>query len=766
MPLAVGSRLGPYEIVAKLGAGGMGEVWRARDPRLEREVAIKLVRGDGLDESRRRRFEHEARAVGRVQHPNLLVVHDVGEHEGEPFLVTELVAGETLRERIERGPLALDEALALAREIALGLGAAHAAGLVHRDLKPENVIVTAEFRVKLLDFGLAKSVGAAAGEGERDARTWTQLTEPGLVVGTCGYMAPEQVRGEWVDQRADLFALGAILHELLSGRAPFARAAPLESLTAILAEPAPRLPPGVPPAVARVVERCLEKEPGRRCASAEELVEALEAARGPAAARAAAGESAPRSVAVLPFRGLAGGAENEELGLGIADAIVTELAAARALVVRPTAAILRFRGREVEPRAAGRELGVDAVLDGHFQRAGSRLRVTLQLVETASAQPLWATKIDGSLDDPFRLQDEIAHRVAGALAGELARRPSRAERAAPAAGAYEYYLRGRAHLARESLSAANEAVDALEAAVAADPRFALGWAGLADAYLMLHLEFDPDDDWYRRAEAACARALELDPALPEGRYLRGRLAWSTRGGWDHAAALRECAAAVAARPGLHEAWHRLGTVLCHVSLFDASSACFARAYSINPRDYSSYAIWGFCRLLELRLDEALEISDRVWAETPSPWVAYQRLQCRIHLGRRREAEELTLAACRQFPASPLLVSLRALLAALAGDAAEARRGIEQVERNRRALNHYHHAQYEVATSLAHLGEREAALAQLGEAARNGFPCFDFFARDPLLEPLRGEPGFADLLAGLEREKAGYAGLWAELGVAL
>ena len=760
MPLAIGSRVGPYEIVARLGAGGMGEVWRARDPRLEREVAIKVVREGTLDRERRQRFEHEARAIGRLQHPNLLVVHDVGEHEGSPYLVTEVLEGATLRELLARPPRALEEVLSWSEAIARGLKAAHARGVVHRDLKPENVLVTADGGLKLLDFGLAKLIETDEGASSGEERTWTQLTAPGIVLGTCAYMAPEQVRGQPVDARADLFAFGAILYELLTGRAPFQRSAPLESLAAILVEPAPPLPANVPAAVAHIVARCLEKDPARRYASADELLTALDAARQ-APARAA---NDARSVAVLPFRNLSAPEGGDELGLGIADAIVTELAAARALVVRPTAAILRFRDRSVAPDEAGRELGVDAIVDGRFQRSGNRLRVTVQLVETATSRPLWATKIDASLEDPFRMQDEISRRVADALAGELAPRAESALRAAPAAGAYELYLRGRAHLAREDLANANLGVDLLEATVRADDRFALGWAALADAYLMIHLEFDPEDVWYQRAEAACARALELEPELPEGRYLRGRLAWSIPGRWDHGLALAECAAAVAARPGLHEAWHRLGTVLCHVSLFEESSACFARAHGINPLDYSSYAVWGFCHLLRFELDEALAISDRVWSETPSPWVGYQRILCRIHLDRIDEAERATDAACRQFPASPLVLSLRALLAALRGDAAETRRQIEIVERNRRALNHYHHAQYEVARSLARIGEPAAALAQLTEAARNGFPCVGFFARDPLLEPLRSVPGFAELLAALERERDGYRRQWREMRV--
>jgi tetratricopeptide (TPR) repeat protein len=441
---------------------------------------------------------------------------------------------------------------------------------------------------------------------------------------------------------------------------------------------------------------------------------------------------------------------------------VTELAAARSLVVRPTAAIVRYVEGEVEPERAGRELGVDAVVDGRFQRAGDRLRVTVQLIEIDGGRPLWADKIDSSLSDPFRMQDEISRRVAAALAAELeapVRRPVR-----PAADAYELYLRGRAHLARESLADARRAVELLEGAVRADARFALGWAALADAYLMLALEFEPGADHHERAEAACTRALELDADLPEGRYLRGRMAWSERGGWDHARCLAECAVAVAGRPGLHEAWHRLGTVLAHVSLLDAAPLCFARAHEINPHDLSSYEIWGFSRLLRFELEPALAMSDEVWREAPSAWAAYQRGLCRLHLGREGDAEEAVASGLRRFPGSPLVESLAALLAALRGDAGEARRRIASVHENRLAINHYHHAQYELARTLAHLGELGPGFAELEAAAVTGFPCLDFFRRDPLLAPLRSGPQWTSFEARLEREQAGFRRLWSSLAV--
>ena len=771
MTLAAGSRLGPYEILAKLGEGGMGVVYRAHDERLGREVAIKVLPSEVAgDPERRQRFEHEARATGRVNHPNLLAIYDLGEHEGVLYLVTELLDGATLRTRLGEGLPPRESVLGWARGILDGLAAAHARGIVHRDLKPENLFLTSDGRIKILDFGLAKLVESTASPLAA-TRTWTRMTGSGHIVGTVGYMAPEQVRGATVDARTDLFAFGAILYELLSGRRAFQRESPFDTLAAILTESPAPLGADVAPPLARLVERCLEKDPARRFQSAFDLALALDALAGAVPVPIAPASASPRTgavtVAVLAFRDLAAEPSGAELGIGLADAIITELAAAKALLVRPTSATLRYREAPATPEQVGRELGVDAVVEGCFQRAGSRLRVTVQLVAVGDGRSLWAAKIDTALDDVFRVQDEISRRVADALAGELA--PSGAgpaTRSRPAAEAQELYLRGRGHLAREALEESNAAIEDFEEAVAADPGFALAWAGLADAYLSVYLDFDPDPRWFARAEAACERALALDSALPEARYLRGRIAWSTQGGWNHRLALSECAAAVTARPGLHEAWHRLGTVLCHVSLLEESAACFARAHAINPDDLASYAIFGFCRFLQLRTVEALSINEEVWAKAPSTWVAYQSTLCLIHLGRLGDAERLAEVAARRFPGSPLLLSTRALLAALAGKGEEARREIAAVEQNRRALNHYHHAQYEIATSLAQLGASREALTELTAAALNGFPCADFFARDPLLEPLRIEPGFAQLLAELEAGRLGYQALWRQLAIAV
>jgi TolB-like protein/Tfp pilus assembly protein PilF len=773
MSLPAGTRLGPYEVVSPLGAGGMGEVYRARDTRLGRHVAVKVLpAGVSADKDRLRRFEQEARAASALNHPNILTIHDVGTEDAAPYVVSELLEGETLRDRMGRGSLSPARALEFAVEIARGLAAAHAEGIVHRDLKPENVFVTRDGRVKILDFGLAK-LRQPAGDPLASRAPTIASTEPGVVLGTVGYMSPEQVRGQETDHRSDIFALGAVLYEMLSGRRAFRGDSAIETMTAILQEDPPDLgaaAAGLPAGVEKILRRCLAKDAGERMQDARDLAFVLEALGGAAPAPAETAEHAGarrKSVAVLPFKDLARDPRNAHLGVGLADATITELALVRSLLVRPTAAVLKYQDAALDPQQAGRELGVDAVADGSFQRSGSRLRVTVQLVATAGGKSLWGGKIDATMDDLFGMQDEVSRRIAEALEIELSpgdeRRMAKAPR--PGGKAYELYLKGRYLLfADTNLADLNAAIERLEEAREADPGSALAILGLADAYTRMGFSFDPDGDWYERAHALCAEALALDPEIPEGRYLRGRLLWNPRSGFDHAAALREFLAAASGRPNLVEAHHSAAMVMMHVSLLEEATAGFERALAINPEDQFAE----LHRVLSLYFrglyGEARALTEEILPRAGSPWAPYQLAMCHLRLGETADAARVIERAARRFPGDVLFHSLRAVIAAREGDRPRALEQVDLIVKNRKAFGHYHHAQYDVACVHALLGDTNASVEWLTDSARNGFPCVDFFARDPFLEELAGAPAFHRLLEELGAERDGYRRLCEEAGV--
>ena len=778
MTLSPGTRLGPYEILGSLGTGGMGEVYRARDSRLDRDVAVKVLPEPlAADAEALARFEREAKAVAALSHPNILAIHDVGTHEGVRYAVTELLEGRTLREHLEGSGVGPRKAIDYALQVVSGLAAAHERGIVHRDLKPENVFVTRDGRVKVLDFGLARVLEPQSFEGVTKAPTVAGGTQPGTVLGTVGYMSPEQVRGQSVDQRSDIFSFGAVFYEMLAGRRAFRADSAVETMNAILTEEPPDFVVSesrpVPPGLDRIVRRCLEKDPSHRFQSARDLgfaIEALSAAASesqphpPAPAESGDAAGSRRSIAVLLFKDLARDPGNAHLGLGLADATITELATVKSLLVRPTAAILRYQDRTVDPQEAGRELNVDAVVDASFQRAGSRLRVTVQLVRTSDGRSLWGAKIDTSLDDIFEMQDHVSRKIAEALEVELT--PSEERRlghfSRPAGRAYELYLKGRTLLFRETLESCNAAIESFEQARDADPGFALAWAGLAAAYARMELAFEPERDWLERAEAMCEKALSIDPALPEGRYLKGEFLWSPRYRFDHAGAIREILAAIAGRPSLAEAHDRLCVILDHVSMFEEAIQHSRQALAIYPEDAVAETHLGLANFHAGRYEEALRLTESSSSRSPGAWTFHQLVDCQIRLGRLAPAAETVERKSRQFPNEVLFYPARGVIAAIERDVPRARQYMQLSIQNRKAFRHYHHAQYDIACIHALLGERDESLRWLADAAHNGFPCYGFFEIDPLLESIRGEERFRGLMAELREECAGYRRLYDEL----
>jgi serine/threonine-protein kinase len=529
----------------------MGEVYRARDTRLGRDVAIKVLPAEfAADAERLRRFEQEAKAVAALDHPNILAIHDVGTHVGSPYLVTELLEGETLHERLRGGGLPVRKAVETAVQIAQGLAAAHEKGIIHRDLKPANVFVTKDGHVKLLDFGLAKLETLRAAQEPAKATTVVGATEAGTTLGTVGYMSPEQVRGQAVDHRTDIFSFGCVLYEILAGRSPFRRDTAPDTTSAILHDEPAALPAGVPGPLGKIVNGCLEKRPEDRFSSAHDLALALLALEGGfsrerpsggsgSAARFVETRTAPAetvvseqtSIVVLPFASLSADPENEYFADGVTEDIINALTELEQLRVVSRTSAFAYKHKDLDVRRLGEELNVDLVMEGSVRRAGSRLRITAQLITVADGCHLWSERYDREMTDVFAIQDEIARAVVEALKIKLAVRAD-APLVKPHTDnldAYTLYLKGRYFLGKRGESLPR-ALDCFAKAVEQDASYALAHAGIADAYsLLAWYGFMAPADVMPRAKAAATTALGIDDTLPEAHaslaYVRMHFDW-------------------------------------------------------------------------------------------------------------------------------------------------------------------------------------------------------------------------------------------------
>jgi serine/threonine-protein kinase len=743
MAFPAGARLGPYEIHSLLGAGGMGEVYRARDPRLGRDVAIKVLPASfAADPARLARFEQEARTVAALSHPNILAVFDIGVG-AHAYLVTELLEGETLRATIERGPLGLTRTAELALQLTAGLAAAHGRGIVHRDLKPENIFLTNDGLVKILDFGLAK---AAAQAGPHDEVTRASDTLAGIIVGTVGYMAPEQVRGEPADPRSDLFALGTILYEMVSGRRAFHGQSPADTMSAVLRDEPPDLtvPAATPPALARIIRRCLDKDPDGRFQAARDVRFALESMADAPPEAAAAKRAREQSIAVLPFATAGADADSQYFGDGLAEELINALARVPGLRIAARTSAFRFRGSDLDVREIGNRLGVASVLEGSVRRAGNRLRITAQLIDVADGYHAWSARYDREMVDVFAIQDDIVEAIVQALTPAPAGAPRPVvKRPTRNVEAYEVYLKGRHYWHQRSPATMQTAIRLFEQAIALDPEHPLAHAGLADCYAIYRgAGWFTADKAQPRAREAIERAMALGPELAEVQFAQALHAFYFERHWR--ASIDHLQRAIAINPRLAEARSYLGVCLACDGRVAEAIAAGLDACELEPLSPFVHYVHATSLNIMGRFAEAEASARHVLDLQPDAQVARPALAAALNgLDRFDEAiaaAELLLTWSRAVRS----MAQAGLTYARAGRAADAKRLLAELDE--RANRGEYIAPFGALTIQVGLGD-EPEIERLLEAcvADRTPPLSIAAACGPFLGGYRGNPGISRLI---------------------
>jgi len=778
----IGQTLGHYRIVEKVGEGGMGVVYRAQDVRLERDVALKVLRTGVLaDEGARKRFRKEALALSKLNHPNIATVHDFDTQGGLDFLTMEFVVGEPLSHKTQAGPLPEKEIVSLGTQMAAALEAAHEHEIVHRDLKPGNIMITPKGQVKLLDFGLAKVVQPVAAMTTADT-----LNETVEVAGTVPYMAPEQLQGESVDARSDFFSFGAVLYEMATGQRPF-REKTLTRLTdAILhqASVSPRaLNARISPELERVILKCLEKQPEHRYQSAKEIVADLRrlASGSQSIAPSATPAKAPygskglkaasigvlvvvalallspmswrgrlfspgaaaqvRSLAVLPLENFSRDPDQDFFADGMTEALITDLSKISALRVISRTSVMQYKGAKKPLPQIARELQVDAVIEGSVERAGDRVRITAQLIDAVNDKHLWAERYDRDVGDVLLLQGEISRTIADEIrikltpqqGTQLAKNP----RVDPQV--QEDYLKGRYHLNKGSEEEIRKGIQFFEDVLTRNPKDARGYAGLADSYVALSDSYVAPSEILPKAKATSLKALELDDNLAEAHTSSGVVRFLYD--WDWAGAEIEFKRAIELNPSSADAHVWYGVFLAQMDRGSEAIAELKRAEALDPLSLSVHVNAGWVYYLMRQNEQAIEqwrkaldLEPQFAVSHSAIWVGYLRspdfAKVMAALGKGTSVDD------------PMELAALGGIYAVSGDSAQARSVLTKLSAmsTRRYV-----CPYEMATAHAVLGDKDQAIAYLRRGYQEHSGCIPDIKTDPRLDALRSDPRFQELL---------------------